>query len=189
MYTQSHWSMQLTVVSSGSQLLSNNLLFRFTSKNEFILEICKLRHLKEKTFVSWKMKLFCLKSESHLPKKKNYLLDWKPFKHDKKSFLLHLKSSFCSKDIYVFATTFWSCRKNGLIRKIMLTSKFTTSQPGLQTVAIYILPNISQSKANQAMKFAQVTEYNKKNILCQKWGMETSSRPRYFLKKLSMRWK
>ena len=28
-----------------------------------------------------------------------------------------------------------------------------TSQPGLQTIAIYILPNISQSKGNQTMKF------------------------------------
>ena len=38
---------------------------------------------------------------------------------------------------------FWSCKKNGLIRKIRLTSKFMKSQPGLQTIAIHILPNIS----------------------------------------------
>ena len=30
-----------------------------------------------------------------------------------------------------------------------------TSQPGLQTIAIHILPNISQSKGNQTMKFGQ----------------------------------
>ena len=36
-----------------------------------------------------------------------------------------------------------------------------TSQPGLQAIAIYILPNISQSKGNQAMKFGQLMEYNK----------------------------
>ena len=35
-----------------------------------------------------------------------------------------------------------------------------TSQPGLQTVAIYILPNISQRKGNQTMKFGQLIEYN-----------------------------
>ena len=56
-----------------------------------------------------------------------------------------------------------------------------TSQPGLQTVAIQILSNISQSKGNQTMKFGQLIEYNKKNIflqkLCRKWGRETSSRP------------
>ena len=43
-----------------------------------------------------------------------------------------------------------------------------TSQPGFQTSAIHIFPNISQSKGNQAIKFAQVVEYNKKNIFLQK---------------------
>ena len=58
----------------------------------------------------------------------------------------------------------WSCKKNGLIRKISLTSKFMASQPGLQTIAIHILPNISQSKGNQTMKFDQLIEYNERNI-------------------------
>ena len=39
-----------------------------------------------------------------------------------------------------------------------------TSQPGLQTIAINILPNISQSKGNQSMKFGQLIEYNNRNI-------------------------
>ena len=56
-----------------------------------------------------------------------------------------------------------------------------TSQPGLQTIAIHILPNIWQSKGNQAMKSDQLIEYNKRNIflqkLCRKWGKDTSSRP------------
>ena len=43
-----------------------------------------------------------------------------------------------------------------------------TSQPGLQTIAIYILPDISQSKGNQTMKFDQLIEYNKRNIFLQK---------------------
>ena len=38
-----------------------------------------------------------------------------------------------------------------------------TSQPGLQTIAILVLPNISQSKGNQIMKFGQLIEYNKIN--------------------------
>ena len=38
------------------------------------------------------------------------------------------------------------------------------SQPGLQTIAIHILPNISQSKGNQTMKFDQLIEYNERNI-------------------------
>ena len=40
-----------------------------------------------------------------------------------------------------------------------------TSQPGLQTTAIQIMANISQSKGNQSMKFGQLIEYNKRNIM------------------------
>ena len=58
-----------------------------------------------------------------------------------------------------------------------------TLQPGSQTIAIHILPNISQSKDNHAMKFGQLIEYLKRNIfhqkLCRKWGNETSFRPRF----------
>ena len=49
-----------------------------------------------------------------------YLFHWKPFKKDGKCFLFHLKSSFCSEDIQVFVMTFWSWRKNGLIKKIRI---------------------------------------------------------------------
>ena len=35
-----------------------------------------------------------------------------------------------------------------------------TSRPDLQTIAINILANISQSKGNQAMKVGQSIEYN-----------------------------
>ena len=35
------------------------------------------------------------------------------------------------------------------------------SQPGLQAIAVQILPNISQSKGNQTIKFGQLIEYNK----------------------------
>ena len=43
-----------------------------------------------------------------------------------------------------------------------------TSQPGLQTIAIHILPNISQSKGNQTMKYGQLIEHSKTNIFNQK---------------------
>ena len=42
------------------------------------------------------------------------------------------------------------------------------SQPGLQTIPVHILPNISQSKGNQTMKFGQLIEQNKRNIFLQK---------------------
>ena len=63
---------------------------------------------------------------------------------------------------------FWSCRKNGLIRKINLISKFVMSQLGKQTTAINILPNISISKGNQKMKLDQLIEYNMKIIFLEK---------------------
>ena len=111
----------------------------------------------------------------------------------KNCLLFHLKSSFCSQDIYCFIMNFWSCRKNGFIRKIRLISKFMTSQPGQQKKAIHILPNISRSKSNQTIKLGQLIEYSRRNIflqkLCRKWGWETSSRPLLIFKKCLIRGK
>ena len=45
-----------------------------------------------------------------------------------------------------------------------------TSQPGLQTITLRILPSISQSKGNQTMKFGRLVEYNKINIFLLKRG-------------------
>ena len=42
------------------------------------------------------------------------------------------------------------------------------SQPGKQTIAIHILPNISRIKGNQIMKFCQLIEYTMKNIFLEK---------------------
>ena len=43
-----------------------------------------------------------------------------------------------------------------------------TSQSGLQTIGIHILPNISQSKGNQTMKFSQLIEHNKRSNFLQR---------------------
>ena len=43
-----------------------------------------------------------------------------------------------------------------------------TSQPGLQIIAIHILPNISRSKDNQTMKFDQLIEYKMRNTFVEK---------------------
>ena len=56
-----------------------------------------------------------------------FLRQWKPFKNDRKCFLFYLKSPLRAQDILIFVLTFWSCRKNDLIRKISLISKFMTS--------------------------------------------------------------
>ena len=96
---------------------------------------------------------FSLQSDSHLPKK--FI------------FICFNESSFRSQDIPIFVLTFWSYRRSGLIRKTRLISNFLTSQPGQQTIAIHILPNISRSKGKQTLKFGQVIEYIKRNIFLQ----------------------
>ena len=64
-----------------------------------------------------------------------------------------------------------------------------TSEPGLQAIAIHILPNISQSKGNQAMKFGPLIEHNKRNNffkkkLCRKQAKRLiSSRPLFIFQK------
>ena len=59
-------------------------------------------------------------------------------------------------------------QKNGLIRKLRSILKFMTSQPGQQTNAMHILPNISRGKGNQTMKFGQLLQYNMRNIFVEK---------------------
>ena len=78
--------------------------------------------------------------------------------------------------------------QNGLIIKIRLISNFMTSQPGKQTVVIHILPNISRSKSNQIMKFAQLIEYNMRNIFLEKLHAKSNGEtsPRSFSRKLNL---
>ena len=72
-------------------------------------------------------------------------------------------------------------QKNGFIKKTMLISKFITSQPGNQAIAIDILLNISRSEDNQIMKVGQLIEYNMRNVflekLYSKCGGKTIPRP------------
>ena len=39
-----------------------------------------------------------------------------------------------------------------------------TSQPGQQTITMYILPNIARSTDNQIMKLGELMEYNEKHF-------------------------
>ena len=106
-------------------------------RNEEILEISFHWSLPWLTFVM--LTYLCsipFKSESHLPEKLFYLLQWKPFKNDEKRFLFHLNSSFHSQDIWIFVLNSRPYRKNGLTWKIRLISNFMTSQPGQQTIAL-----------------------------------------------------
>ena len=64
-----------------------------------------------------------------------------------------MKNAFC----FTIKALFVLKKENGLIRKICLISKSITSQPDQQTIAIYILTNISRSKDNQSMKAGQLS--------------------------------
>ena len=79
-----------------------------------------------------------------------------------------------------------------MIRKIRLISKFVKSQPGKQTIAIYILPNISRRKGSQTVKFGQSIEYRMRNIFLEKSytksGGETIPIPFFKKSKLSNLW-
>ena len=83
----------------------------------------------------------------------------------------------------LFAMNVWPCRKNGSIRKMRLISKSMMSQPGYQAIVIHILPNMSRSKCNQAIKFVQLIEFHMSNISVEKsyrkCAGETISRPLY----------
>ena len=58
-----------------------------------------------------------------------------------------------------------------------------TSQPGLQTISIHILPNILQSKGNQTMKSSQLIEHNKRTFLLKSYAENEARRlvPELFL--------
>ena len=43
-----------------------------------------------------------------------------------------------------------------------------SSQPGLKTITIHLLPNIPQIKGNQTKKFGQLIEYNKRHFFLEK---------------------
>ena len=43
-----------------------------------------------------------------------------------------------------------------------------TSQAGLQSSGIHILPNVSINKGNQTMKFGQLIEYRMRNLFVEK---------------------
>ena len=63
-----------------------------------------------------------------------------------------------------FCPDFIVMLKNGLIRKLWLISKLMLSQKGQQIITIQILPNISSSKGNQAIKLGQLIKHNIRNI-------------------------
>ena len=118
-----------------------------------------------------------LKSDSHLPppqkKKKIICFNESLLKVIKSSFYFILRALFVLKIFKIFALTFWSCRKNSLIRKINfkiydIATCLINNCSTHVTQAIHILLNISQSKCNQTIQLGQLIGYNKRNVFLQK---------------------
>ena len=97
------------------------------------------------------------------PSKKNCVICFIeiPLKVMKNDYYFILKALFVLEIFKFLSRRFGQVGKMAKIRKVRLTSKFMTSQPGLQTIAIHILLNMT-------MKFGQLIEYNKRNIFLQK---------------------
>ena len=61
-----------------------------------------------------------------------------------------------------FCIDFLARLENGWIRKLRLVSRFMTSHTGQQIITIHILPTISGSKSNQAMKCGMLKKRSQK---------------------------
>ena len=62
------------------------------------------------------------------PFQNNFFVNESPLKMMKNTFYFILKALFLLKIFNFFVLTFWSCRKNSLIRNLRLISKLMTSQ-------------------------------------------------------------
>ena len=107
-----------------------------------------------------------------------------PLKIMKNAFYFTLKVFSFSRYL-TFCLDFLIMQKNGLIMKIRSATKFMTSQPRKQTIAIHILQYISRNKDKQTMKFGQLIECNMRNIFFQKSYIKCAgdTSPRPFSKK------
>ena len=106
--------------------------------NIFAIQIYRPYNLKFLNFLSIQI---TLKSGPHFLRNCGFFcLFESPLKMIKNIFHFILKALFVRKILQFLSWLFSS--KNDMIRKIRLNSKFTTSQTGLQTIAIHILLNI-----------------------------------------------
>ena len=65
-----------------------------------------------------------------------------------------------------------------------------TSQPGLQTIAMHILPNISQSEGNQTIKFGQLMNITREIFSYKNYAENVAGRlvPDLFIFSKSLIW-
>ena len=107
----------------------------------------------------------------------------------KTAFFFNLKAVFVLK-IFKFLSWLFGQVEKRLDRKDQVNFKIYGVTSWELTNAIHILPNISRSEGNQAMKFSQLIEYNMRNIFLEKsytkCGGETIPRPFSKKSKLSI---
>ena len=127
------------------------------------------------------------KSNSHLPKKISFIFfNESLLKIMKNSFYFTLKALFVPR---IFKFLSWICghAEKQLDEKDfkILISKFMTSQPRKQTIAIHALLGSSGNKGNQTMKFNQLIEYTIRKIFLEKlyWTCGGETFPKPFSKK------
>ena len=89
-----------------------------------------------------------------------------PLKLMKNTFYFTLKALSVLKVFMFLSWLFGHVEKTTRLERLIWKSM--TSQPGQQTIAMHILPNIWRSKGNQSMAFGQLIEYNMRNIFVEK---------------------
>ena len=80
------------------------------------------------------------------------------------TFYFMLKALFVLETFTFLSQIFMYLEIKGLIRKLMLISKFMISLTGQQIITMHTFPNFSKSKGKQTMKFGQIIELNMRNI-------------------------
>ena len=109
------------------------------------------------------MMLLCIKQHLRL---RQFLANESPLKMIKNAFYFTSKALFVLK-IFKFLSWLFGHVAKRLDKKDQVNLKLA-SQPGEQTIAIHILPNISRSKGNQTIKFGQLIECKMRNIFPEK---------------------
>ena len=64
----------------------------------------------------------------------------------------------------MFVLIFWSYRKKRLDQKDNVNVRFHDVTAWLKATTIHLLPNISQIKGNQTMKFGYLIKNNQRNL-------------------------
>ena len=98
-----------------------------------------------------------------------YFFNECPLKMMKNTFYFISKVLFVVKVFKFLPWLFGNVEKNGLIRKIRLILNLWCHNPlNKQLISILTLPDISESKCNQAMKCGQLIQRNKRKTFFKK---------------------